>query len=109
MSSAICLSLRTLVNFLSTIKLQEIKEQFYKIAKFPGVTMVIDCTNIPICSPGGDTSELYRNRKNWMSLNVQLIAGPQLQIFDVVARWPGSAHDSRIFENSRAWNIITQG
>ncbi|KAH6944048.1 hypothetical protein HPB50_001421 [Hyalomma asiaticum] len=30
------------------------------------------------------------------------ITGPQLQFFDLVASWPGSAHDSRIFDNSWA-------
>lgn len=64
----------------------EIKQQFYNIAGFPGVPMVIDCTHIPIISPGGENAEIYRNRKNWMSINVQLIAGPKLQIFEVVAR-----------------------
>lgn len=33
---------------------------------------------------------------------LEAITGPQLQFFDVVASWPGSSHDSRIFENSRA-------
>jgi hypothetical protein len=58
-SSAICLSLKTWVNFPNENKIPEIKEQFYKIAKFPGVTMVIDCTHIPISSPGGDNAMNY--------------------------------------------------
>ncbi|KAL3203874.1 hypothetical protein MRX96_041647 [Rhipicephalus microplus] len=29
------------------------------------------------------------------------VAAPQLQFFDIVAGWPGSVHDSRIFDNSR--------
>ncbi|XP_016661993.1 putative nuclease HARBI1 [Acyrthosiphon pisum] len=99
-STALCHSLQTWVKFPSIESITEIKNQFYQIAQFPGVTMVMDCTHIQISSPGGEKSEFYRNRKGWMSLNVQLIAGPKLQIFDVVARWPGSAHDSRIFENS---------
>ncbi|CAN7976471.1 unnamed protein product [Ixodes persulcatus] len=75
---------------------------FYKIAKFPGVTGCIDCTHVRIKSPGGDDAEVFRNRKGYFSLKVQAITGPQLQFFDVVASWPGSVHDSRIFDNCRA-------
>lgn len=34
-------------------------------------------------------------------LDSQAITGPELQFFDVVASWPGSVHDTRIFTNSR--------
>ncbi|XP_060846471.1 LOW QUALITY PROTEIN: putative nuclease HARBI1 [Rhopalosiphum padi] len=52
---------------------QEIKQQFYGVAKFPGVIGAIDCTHIPIKSlGGGDNAEIYRNRKGWMSINTQI-------------------------------------
>lgn len=37
----------------------------------------------------------------YYSIYLQAVTGPQLQFFDVVASWPGSVHDSRIFDNSR--------
>lgn len=33
---------------------------------------------------------------------MQAVTGPNLEFYNVVARWPGSVHDSRIFDNSRA-------
>ena len=30
-----------------------------------------------------------------------MTGGPNLEIYDIVARWPGSAHDSIIFNESR--------
>lgn len=44
---------------------------------------------------------MFRNRKGFFSFNVQVIANADLKFIDVVARWPGSAHDSTIFANSR--------
>ena len=34
------------------------------------------------------------------SLNVQAVCGPSMEFLDIVVRWPGSAHDSRIFNSS---------
>ncbi|XP_050506243.1 putative nuclease HARBI1 [Diabrotica virgifera virgifera] len=76
------------------------KQGFYAVANFPGVIGAIDCTHIRINSPGGENSELYRNRKGWFSMNVQIVCDSKLCIMDVVARWPGSVHDSTIYNSS---------
>lgn len=81
---------------------RETMVEFHRIANFPGVTGCIDCTHIRIKAPGGPDGEVYRNRKGYFSINVQVIAGPKLQLFDVVSSWPRSARDSRIFDNNRA-------
>lgn len=36
-------------------------------------------------------------------LLLQVIVGPRTEILDIVPEWPGSAHDSRIFQNSRIY------
>jgi len=50
---------------------------------------------------GGPNAEFFRNRKGFFSLNVQAVCNANLEITDIVARWPGSVHDSTIFHNSR--------
>jgi hypothetical protein len=50
----------------------------------------IVCTHIKIPSPGGENAELFRNRKGYFSINVQAVCGPNLDILNIVARWPGS-------------------
>ncbi|CAN7946163.1 unnamed protein product, partial [Ixodes hexagonus] len=50
----------------------EVMRQFYEIGKFPGVTGCIDCTHVKIKGPGGPSGEVYRNRKGFFSLNVQV-------------------------------------
>ncbi|XP_064485838.1 putative nuclease HARBI1 [Ornithodoros turicata] len=74
---------------------------FYDIAGFPGVIGAIDCTHVAIQSPGGNTAELFRNRKGYFSINVQCVCDADLRITDIVARWPGATHDATIFDSSR--------
>lgn len=77
-----------------------VMNEFYKGSGMPGVIGAIDCTHVPIQSPGGEDGEIYRNRKGYFSINVQLICDKTGYISDIVARWPGSVHDSTIFDNS---------
>jgi nuclease HARBI1 len=81
--------------------LTDVKQKFYQYGQFPGVIGCVDGTHIPLMRPRGDAeAEIYRNRKGFFSINVQVVAGPNYKIYDIVARWPGSTHDSRIFSNS---------
>ncbi|KAH7955548.1 hypothetical protein HPB52_001244 [Rhipicephalus sanguineus] len=50
----------------------QVMEEFYRIANFPGVTGCIDCTHVKIKSPGGDDAEVFRCRKGYFSINVQV-------------------------------------
>ncbi|PSN31369.1 putative nuclease HARBI1 [Blattella germanica] len=45
-------------------------------------------------------AEDFRNRKSFMSLNIQFVCALNLEFLNIVIRCPGSAHDNRIFENS---------
>ncbi|CAK1587654.1 unnamed protein product [Parnassius mnemosyne] len=79
----------------------EVANDFYAIAGFP---RVIDPRSkmipIKINSPGGAQSESFRNRKGYFFLNVQMVCDAKLRIRNIIARWPGSVHDSTIFNES---------
>lgn len=49
-----------------------VMRDFYALKKFPGVTGCIDCTHVRIKGPGGPDGEVYRNRKGYFSINVQV-------------------------------------
>ncbi|KAK4882317.1 hypothetical protein RN001_005636 [Aquatica leii] len=76
------------------------QQNFFNISRFPRVIGAIDGTHVRIQSPSGNNAEVYRNRKGYFSLNVQVVANAEHKILDIVARWPGSAHDSNIFDHS---------
>ncbi|CAI6346303.1 unnamed protein product [Macrosiphum euphorbiae] len=90
-------------------ELKEAANDFFKIAKFPRIIGTIDCTHIRIQSLGGDDAEIYRNRKGYFSINVQAICRANLKVSNIVARWPGSTHDSTIFNNSRVHSEFESG
>nr|CAI5842218.1 unnamed protein product [Callosobruchus analis] len=77
------------------------QNNFHRLARFPRVIGCIDGTHVKIYSPGGEDGEVYRNRKSYFSINVQLVCDRNLKINNIVARWPGSAHNATIFNHSR--------
>jgi nuclease HARBI1 len=78
-----------------------VKQRFHKICAFPSVIGCVDGTHLPLKKPRNyPEPEIFRCRKGYFSLNAQVIAGPDYKFYDVVCRWPGSTHNSRIFKNS---------
>lgn len=76
-----------------------IQTKFYIESIFKKLTFFEAC-HILLLILGGDEAEIYRNRKGFYSINVQLIGDSNLKIQDIVARWPGSQHDNTIFDHS---------
>ncbi|KAJ1179702.1 hypothetical protein NDU88_004936 [Pleurodeles waltl] len=79
-------------------KQQETKQGFYLISGFPHVLGAIDCTLVRLVPPAA-TEHLYHNRKHTHSINVQAIVDHQGLITNIVAKYPGSVHDSYIFRH----------
>ncbi|XP_063236203.1 putative nuclease HARBI1 [Bacillus rossius redtenbacheri] len=109
-SSAIASLRPQFIKFPETMEeLNLAQRDFYAIAKFPRAIGAMDCTHVKIQSPGGNNAEFYRNRKGYFSVNVQVICNTKLEITDIVARWPGSSHDSTIFNNSNRRACFERG
>ncbi|XP_050706380.1 putative nuclease HARBI1 [Eriocheir sinensis] len=99
----------TYIQFPRPEEAHHVAQRFYDIAGMPGVIGCVDGTHIPIQSPGGDDVEVYRCRKGFYSLNVQGICDSDLMFTSIVASWPGSVHDARVFENSNECYNLEQG
>ncbi|XP_024869556.1 protein ALP1-like [Temnothorax curvispinosus] len=55
----------------------------------------------------GHIKSLIEQRRN--SGENEIIVGPRTEILDIVPEWPGSEHDSRIFQNFRIYMRYRQG
>ena len=78
------------------------QREFFNVAGFPQVVGAVDGTLVGIhgCNYGPD-EHVFVSRKGRHAINVQLICSAQYKIINVVARWPGSTHDSRILRESQ--------
>jgi len=85
-----------------------VKQSFHALAGVPNVIGAIDGTHIAIKAPK-DHEEAYVNRKGVHTLNVQAVCDAEMRILDVVARWPGSSHDSFIWKNSSLHTLMERG
>lgn len=91
---------------VSQEEIKKTQNGFFEIDSFPRVIGTIDGTHVQIQSPGGIEGEIYRNRLKYFSLNVQGICNADLKFTNIVARWPGSAHDSTIFNSSTVRHLF---
>ncbi|XP_048236735.1 putative nuclease HARBI1 [Haliotis rufescens] len=62
---------------------------------------VVDGTLIPIKRPSPNDEAPYICRKGYHAINVQAICDSSLRFTNVVAKWPGSTHDSLIWSSSQ--------
>ncbi|KAB0795817.1 hypothetical protein PPYR_09878, partial [Photinus pyralis] len=80
------------------------KQFFVDSGGFPGIIGCIDCTQVAIIAPKTEDPEMpgvvFYCRKQYYSLNVQIICNTKLKILNINARFPGSVHDSAIWQTS---------
>ena len=89
--------------------LADVKRKFYDIGHFLGVIGAIDCTHVRIICPNKENAMAFVNRKQFYSINAQAVCDSDAFITNIVARWPGSTYDSRIFENSNIADKLRDG
>lgn len=104
-TDAIC-SLR--INWIRRFdNLNTTKHNFYRFAGCPQIIGCIDGTHVKISErPREDNADDFLNRKGFYSINVQVVCDNNMRIIDIVSRWPGSVHDSRIFSNSTLYGEL---
>ncbi|VEN51239.1 unnamed protein product, partial [Callosobruchus maculatus] len=99
------------IKFPHTIpELNNIRRQFFLKHNIPGIIGCIDCTHVALFPPKINDPNfpeyLYINRKGYHSINVQLVCDDKLEIMNVCARYPGSNHDSYIWNSCNLKNVL---
>ena len=88
-------------------EVENLTQRFLEHHGFPQCIGAIDGTHIAIRQPNQNYADCI-NRKGFTSVNVRALCDYRYCFLDVVMRWPGSVHDSRIFLqsnlNQKLWN-----
>lgn len=89
------------VVFPQTIgEIQKLSDGFQEIADFPFVFGLIDGTQIPVAAVKNEIEFGYVCRKGFHSINTQVIIDSTMRFLNANARYPGSTHDSMIWQCS---------
>ena len=75
------------------------QQRFYERSGFPLLIGSIDGTHVPILAPP-QNEDVFVNRKNFHSINIQAISDCNLKFIDIIAKWPGGTHEAFIWRSS---------
>lgn len=85
--------------------IQELKDQFYNLAGFPGVLGVVDCIHVPIKAPNAEDMS-YVNTRGLHSLNCILVCDIQGVLLWAETHRPGSVQDNKVLNQSELCCVI---
>ena len=75
------------------------QQKFEEKFGFPQVIGCIDGTHLPILAPS-QNEDIYVNRKNFHSINIQAICDANLKLIDIAAKCPCSTHNTFMWRRS---------
>lgn len=82
-----------------TAEQANIKTQFSARACFPNAIRAVDCTHIALKASSQDEFAYVNRKQLILSIYKSHICDAQMQLNNIVAKWPGSIHDSFVLTN----------
>ncbi|KAJ1101087.1 hypothetical protein NDU88_006161 [Pleurodeles waltl] len=99
--------MRSYIVFPEVEHLPTVKGDFYALGHIPNIIGAIDGTHVALVPPHV-SEQVYRNRKSYHSMNVQMVSLADQYISHVNAMFPGSVHDAYIMRNSSIPYVMGQ-
>jgi hypothetical protein len=113
--TAICQLAQNTIQLPTRSEMRRASDNFMDKYGLPNFAMGVDGTHIMLGVrpaekelPRGLEVQDFWCRKQFYSLNCQIIGNDTRMILNLVARWAGCTHDARIWANSNAKNWIEQ-
>ncbi|KAJ1120126.1 hypothetical protein NDU88_008301 [Pleurodeles waltl] len=106
--SALLKHMRSYIVFPQVEDLATVKADFYALGHIPNIIGAIDGTHVAFVPPPRRNEQVFRNRKSYHSMNVQMVCLADQYISHVNAKYPGSVHDAFILMNSSIPYVMGQ-
>lgn len=95
------------IKFPSRDQVKAVATKFWSKANFPGVVSAFDGCHIPF-HPKAPNQVPYRNYKKFFRFNLMAAALPDRSFSYVFCGFPGSVHDSTVFQNSSLYQQLEE-
>ncbi|KAJ1151740.1 hypothetical protein NDU88_004520 [Pleurodeles waltl] len=105
--SALLKHMRSYIVFPQVEDLPTVTGDFYALGHIPNIIGAIAGTHVALVPPHR-SEQVYRNRKSYHSINVQMVCLANQYISHVNAMFPGSVHDAYILQNSSIPYVMGQ-
>ncbi|KAJ1204244.1 hypothetical protein NDU88_008025 [Pleurodeles waltl] len=105
--SALMKYMRSYIIFPEVGDLPTVKGDLYALGHIPNIIGAIDGTHVALVPPK-DNEQVYRNLKNYHSMNVQVVCLADQYISHLNAKFPGSVHDAYVMRNSSIPYVMEQ-
>ncbi|KAJ1203439.1 hypothetical protein NDU88_007225 [Pleurodeles waltl] len=105
--SALLTHMRSYIVFPPVEDLPTVKGDFYALGHIPNIIGAIDGIHVALVPPRR-SEQVYRNRKRYHSMNVQMVCLADQYISHVNAKFPGSVHDAYILRSSSIPYVMGQ-
>ncbi|XP_035247463.1 uncharacterized protein LOC118212988 [Anguilla anguilla] len=96
------------IRFPASAAQKRVQQDFLGVAGFPGVVGALGCTHVAIRRPEVNPN-LYANRRQFYSMNLQITATADCRISSAVARFPGSFSCSHVLQHSPLEAFCSRG
>lgn len=94
------------IKFPQTRDIELIENRFFDDYGLPGVLALVDCTLIRVAAVPLKKKRSFMSRRRFPAINTQFAIDSDMRILNVNARYPGSTHDTFIWENSRISSLL---
>ncbi|KAJ1201765.1 hypothetical protein NDU88_005571 [Pleurodeles waltl] len=105
--SALLKHMQSYIIFPEVGDLVTVKADFYALGHIPNIIGAIDRIHVALVPPSR-SEQVYRNRKSYHSMNVQMVCLADQYISHVNAKFPRSVHDAYILRNSSIPYVMGQ-